>query len=66
MNKPLHLGMSISDITKTLMQDYVKQRYNDKEKLSYMDTDSFVINIFTEDFFDDINNDVERLFDTSN
>ena len=66
MNKPLHLGMSISDITKTLMQDYVKQRYNDKAKLSYMDTDSFVINIFTEDFFDDINNDVERLFDTSN
>ena len=66
MNKPLHLGMSISDITKMLMQDYVKQRYNDKAKLSYMDTDSFVINIFTEDFFDDINNDVERLFDTSN
>ena len=31
-----------------------------------MDTDSFVINIFTEDFFEDINNDVERQFDTSN
>ena len=31
-----------------------------------MDTDSFVINIFTEDFFEDINNDVERWFDTSN
>ena len=30
-----------------------------------MDTDSFVINIFTEDFFEDINNDVERWFDTS-
>ena len=29
-----------------------------------MDTDSFVINIFTEDFFEDINNDVERWFDT--
>ena len=28
-----------------------------------MDTDSFVINIFTEDFFEDINNDVERWFD---
>ena len=35
-------------------------------KLCYMDTDSFVINIFTEDFFEDINNDVERWFDTSN
>ena len=31
-----------------------------------MDTDSFVINIFTEDFFEDINNDDERWFDTSN
>ena len=31
-----------------------------------MDTDSYVINIFTEDFFEDINNDVERWFDTSN
>ena len=30
-----------------------------------MDIDSFVINIFTEDFFEDINNDVERWFDTS-
>ena len=30
-----------------------------------MDTDSFVLNIFTEDFFEDINNDVERWFDTS-
>ena len=31
-----------------------------------MDTDSFAINIFTEDFFEDINNDVERWFDISN
>ena len=31
-----------------------------------MDTDSFAINIFTEDFFENINNDVERWFDTSN
>ena len=31
-----------------------------------MDTDSFVINTFTEDFFEDINNDVGRWFDTYN
>ena len=31
-----------------------------------MNTDNFVLNIFTEDFFEDINNDVERWFDTSN
>ena len=50
--------MSILDINKTLMYefwyDYVKPKYNDKAKLCYMDTDSFVINIFTEDFFEDI------------
>ena len=31
-----------------------------------MDTDSFIINIFTEDFFEDISNDVESWYDTSN
>ena len=62
--------MSILDISKTLMYefwyDYIKPKYKEKAKLCYMDTDSFVIHIFTEDFFEDINNDVERWFDTSN
>ena len=31
-----------------------------------MDMDSFIINIFTEDFFEDIHNDIEKWFDTSN
>ena len=54
MNKPVYLD--ILDISKTLMQEswyeYIKPKY--KEKLCYMDTDSFVIDIFTEDFFEDI------------
>ena len=62
--------MPILDISKTLMYefcyDYVKPKCKDKAKLFYMDTDSLVINIFTEDFFEDINNDFERWFDTSN
>ena len=70
MIKPIYLGMSVLDISKTLMYefwyDYIKPKYKEKAKLCYMDTDSFVINIFTEDFFEDINNDVERWFDTSN
>ena len=45
---------------------FVKPKYKDKAKLCFMDADSFVINIFIEDFFEDINNDVERWFDTSN
>ena len=65
MNKPLNLGMSILDISKTLMYEFCYD-YLDKAKLCYMDTDSFVLNIFTEDFFEDIDNNVERWFDTSN
>ena len=70
MNKPLYLGMSILDISKTLMQefwyDYIKPKYQDKAKLCYIDTDSFIIYVKTEDFYKDIANDVEKWFDTSN
>ena len=62
MNYPVYFGMSILDISKTLMYefwyDYVKPKYEDKAKLCYMDTDSFVIHIKTEDFYEDIANDV--------
>ena len=64
------LGMSILDISKILMYelwyDYISPKYRDKAKLCYTDTDSFIIHIKTEDFFEDIINDVERLFDTFN
>ena len=40
--------------------------YEDRAKLCYTDTDSFIINIKTKDFFEDISNDIERWFDTSN
>ena len=62
--------MSILDISKTLVYefwyDYLKPNYNDNAKVCYIDTDSFVINIFTEDIFEDINNDFERWLDTTN
>ena len=44
----------------------MKPKYNDNIKLRYMDTDSFVMNIRTYDFYKDIANDVEKRFDTSN
>ena len=70
LNKPIYLGVSILDISKTIMYkfwyDYLKPKYNDKVKLCYMDTDSFIIDIKTDDFYEDIANDVERWFDTSN
>ena len=70
MTKPIYLGMSILDISKTLMYelwyDYIKPKYEDRAKLCYTDTDSFVIHIITEDFFEDIAPDVDVRFDTSN
>ena len=70
MNKPIYLGLSILDISKILMYefwyDYMKPKYNDNVKLCYMDTDSFVMNIKTKDFYKDISSDVDKRFDTSN
>ena len=70
MIKPLYLGMPILDISKILMYEfwygYIRPKYGDKAKLCYTDTDSFFIHNKTEDFFEDISNDVERYFDTSN
>ena len=68
MIKPIYLDMSILDISKTLMYefwyDYIKPKYQDKSKLCYMDTDSFVIHIKTEDFYKNIANNVEKWFET--
>ena len=70
MNKPIYLDMSSLDISKTLMYefwyDYIKPKYQDRAKLCYMNTDSFVIHLKTEDFYEDIADDVEKQFDTSN
>ena len=70
MNKPVYLGMSILDISKMLMYkcwyDYFKRKYKDRPKLCHTDTDSFIINFITEEFFLDIADDVERWFDTCN
>ena len=70
MNKPICLGLSILDISKTLMYefryDYLKPKYGNDVKLCYMDTDSFIMSIKTNDFYKDIANDVDKRFDTSN
>ena len=70
MNKPVYLGTSILDISKTLIYefwyDYIKTKCQDNAKLCYMDTGSFVIHIKTGNFYEDIPNDVEKKFDTSN
>ena len=69
MNKPVYLGQAILDLSKTLMYefhyDYMRPKYGSKVKLYYMDTDNFVYEIETEDFYRDIAKDVEKRFDTS-
>ena len=69
MDKPVYLGMSILDLSKTLMFDfhykYIKPKYGNHAKLLFTDTDSFLYEIQTEDFYKDISGDVKNRFDTS-
>ena len=69
MNKPVYLGMCILDLSKTIMYDfhynYIKPKYENKAKILFTDTDSFMYEIQTEDFYKDISEDVKDRFDTS-
>ena len=69
MNKPVYLGQVILDLSKFMMYefhyDYMIPKYGDRLKLCYMDTDSLVYHIRTEDFYADIADDVQTRFDTS-
>ena len=69
MNKPVYLGQAILDLSKTLMYefhyDYMKSRYGSKVNLCYIDSDCFVYEIVTKDFYRDIAKDVKKRFDAS-
>ena len=69
MNKPIYIGQAVLDINKTLMYtfyyDYLKPKYGDKVKLCYMDTDSFIFLVKTDDFYKNISGDVIEWFDIS-
>ena len=70
MNKPIHLGFTISELSKLIkyetyydkLQPFFK---HEKKKLQYMDTDSFVLKVNTKDIIKDIKNHKD-LFDFSN
>lgn len=67
-NKPIYIGMSILDTSKICLYgfyyDVLKNKYNDKIKLLYEDTDSLICSIKTEDFYEDMNEFIDEL-DTS-
>ena len=70
MNKPVYLGLSILEISKTLVYefcyDYIKPKHVDNMKLCYMDTDSFIMHVKTKDFYEDVAPDIQEKFDASN
>ena len=70
INKSIYLGQAVLDLSKTVMfefwYDYLKPMYGDKIILCYTDTDSFIMHIKIDDFYKDINNDVDKWLDTSN
>ena len=70
MNNPVCLGLSIMDLSKTVLYeiwyDYVKPKYGEIAKFCYMDTGSFIVHVKTEGIYKDIAEDVETRFATSN
>ena len=69
-NKPAYLGLSILELSKTLMReswyDFGKPNYSEKTKLGYMNTDSVIVYIKTDDIYKDIAQKVETRSDISN
>ena len=70
MNNSFYLGLSMLDLTKNVMYefwyDYIKLKYGENAKLRYMDTDSFIVHVETDDIYKYIPKDVKKRFDTSN
>ena len=58
LNRPVYVGMSILDLSKTLMYDFyygqLKNQYGDRCQLLYTDTDSLLLDIETEDVYRDM------------
>ena len=69
LNKPSYVGCAILDLSKTLIYDFhykMKKRYGNDAKLLFTDTDSLCYHIKTADWYNDIRDDVEKYYDTSN
>ena len=70
MNKPVYFSLSILDLSKTVLYefwyDYVKPKYGENVKLCYIDTDSCIFHVKTDDIYKDVAKEVETRFDTSN
>ena len=69
MNKLVYLEFSTLELSEILMYefwyDYLKPKYGEKAKLCYMDTDSLIVYVKTDDIYKDISEHPETRFDTS-
>ena len=65
LNRPAYIGMCILDLSKTLMCDfhynYIKQKYEEKAKLLFTDTDILTCEIEAEDVYQEVWNDKEKI-----
>ena len=70
INNLVYLGVSILDLSKTVMYDfwydYLKSKYGENAKLCYINTNSFMVHVKAKYIYKDIAEDVETRFDTSN
>ena len=69
LNKPSYVGIAVLELSKTLMYDFfynnIKLKYGDRARLQMTDTDSFFLEIQTDNWYDDIRDEVKTLYDTS-
>ena len=69
LNKPAYIGTCILELSKVLMYelhyDYIKNKYDNKSKLLFTDTDNLMYEIKTEDVYKDFSSDKE-MFDFRN
>ena len=70
MNKSFYLGLSVLELSKILIYEFwynqVKPKHDEKAKLCYMDTDSFIVYVKIDDIYKDIAEDVETRLETTN
>ena len=68
-NKPVYIGLCILELSKVLMYefhyDYIKNKYDNKSKLLFTDTDNLMYEIKTEDVYEYFSSNKE-MFDFSN
>ena len=70
LNKPVYVGMTVLDLSKLLMYQFwykvLKPRYPEgKVRLCYTDTDSLILQVYTDDVYDDMKQNLDE-YDTSN